>query len=285
MEWWEGEPSFTGRVARGLRKLCARREIRFVKTSRHVDGPLLDLSGADWFLDSLLGPGVIGWSMASPESDTTEEEAAERRGVRVELTHPVASRRTYAVISAIHVLEHEPDPVETLRRVRDLLIDGGSLVLKVPNADSWQALLLGTQWNGCDLPRHAAMYRLEDIQAILERCGYKVLRSRQFSLRDDPTGLAASLCPWLDPTIRRYRNVPESRFGRFLKNVLYGLLVLLAVPFTLLEWAGGSAASLMVEATAADRDSESGARRKKSTRRAGRPQTAPSTSTGKGAGK
>lgn len=284
-EWWEGEPSSTGRVARGLRKLSARREIRFVKTSRHVDGPLLDLSGADWFLDSLLGPGVIVWSMASPESDTTEEEAAEGRGVRVELRHPAVGRRTYAVISAIHVLEHEPDPVETLRRFRDLLIDGGSLILKVPNADSWQALLLGSRWNGCDLPRHAAMYRREDIQAILEGCGYKVLRFRQFSLRDDPTGLVASLCPWLNPTIRRYRNVRESRYERFLKNVLYGFLVLLAVPFTLLEWAGGSAASLMVEATAADLDSESGPRRKKSTRRSGRPRDASSNVHGKGAGK
>ena len=283
--WWEGEPSITGWVARLVRKLGARREIRFVKTSRHVDRPLLDLSGADWFSDALRGPGVIIWSVASPEPPATESDAAEVRDLVVRLPDTLVGKGTFAVISAIHVLEHEPNPVETLLRVREFLMDGGSLVLKLPNADSWQALLLGSRWNGCDLPRHTAMYRREDIQALLETCGYKVLRYRQFSLRDDPTGLAASLCPWLDPTVRRYRNARESRYGRFLKNVLYGALVLLVLPFTLLEWAGGSAASLMVEATPSGRDSGSGSRRKKAARSSRRPRSAPSRSVGAGAGK
>lgn len=283
--WWEGEPSIPGRVARLARRLGARREIRFVKTSRHVDRPLLDLSGTDWFLGSLLGPGVIVWSVPSPEPSATESDAAERRDLLVRLPDPFFGKGTFAVISAIHVLEHEPDPVGALLRVRDFLVDGGSLVLKLPNADSWQALLLGSQWNGCDLPRHTAMYRQEDIQALLETCGYKVIRYRQFSLRDDPTGLAASLCPWLDPTIRRYRNARESRYGRFLKNVLYGAVVLLVLPFTLLEWAGGSAASLMVEATPAGRESGSGPRSKKSARSSRRRRSAPSSSLDEGAGK
>ena len=280
--WWEGEPSITGRVARLVRKLGARREIRFVKTSRNVDGPLLDLSGADWFMKAVLGPGVIVWSVASP---VTESDAAERRDLRVRLPHDSVAKGTFAVISAIQVLEHEPDPKEALLRVRDMLVDGGSLVLKLPNADSWQALLLGARWNGCDLPRHTAMYRREDIQALLETCGYKVIRSRQFSLRDDPTGLAASLCPWLDPTIRRYRNARESRYAKFLKNLLYGALVLLAVPFTLLEWAGGSAATLMVEATPSNLDSGSGPRGKKAARSSRRRRTARSSSLDEGAGK
>ena len=280
--WWEGEPSLTGRLGRLVRKLGARREIRFVKTSRNVDGPLLDLSGADWFKKAVLGPGVIVWSIASP---TTESDVAERRDLRVRLPHDSVAKGTFAVIFAIHVLEHEPDPVEALLRIRDMLVDGGSLVLKLPNADSWQALLLGSRWNGCDLPRHTAMYRLEDIRALLETCGYEVLRSRQFSLRDDPTGLATSLCPWLDPTIRHYRNARESRYGRFLKNVLYGTLVLLVLPFTLLEWAGGSAASLMVEARPSERDSGSGPRSKKAAGSSRRRRTAPSGSRDEGAGK
>ena len=283
--WWEGEPSIPGQVARLVRRLGAGREIRFVKTSRHVNRPLLDLSGADWFENSVLGPGVIVWTVAPEESPATESDVAERRALRVRLPDAFLAKGTFAVISAIHVLEHEPDPVETLLRVRDFLADGGSLVLKLPNADSWQALLLGSRWNGCDLPRHSAMYRREDIQALLETCGYKLIRYRQFSLRDDPTGLAASLCPWLDPAIRRHRNARESRYGRFFKNVLYGLLVLLVLPFTLLEWAGGSAASLMVEATPSGRESRPGPQRKKAARSSRRPRTAPSRTVGAGAGK
>lgn len=265
-DWWEGEPSLGGGVGRFCRGLSARREIRFIEGSRHLDGPVLELGGAGWLSDLLRRRGLAVRSIESnSRSATTAGKGGDRHGVLARLRKARFNKRSFAVVSAIHVLEHQHDPLETLQFIRNLLLDGGSLVLKVPNADSWQALLLGHRWNGCDFPRHAAMFRREDIQAILEGCGYKVLRWRQFSWRDDPMGLATSLCPWLDPTIRQYRQTRESWLERVFKNVLFAALVLLALPFTLLEWAGDAAASLMVEAAATDgershRDEDPGGR-------------------------
>ena len=285
-DWWEGEPSLGGGVARFSRGLCARREIRFLETSRHVDGPVLALGGAGWMSDLLRKRGLTVRSIESkPHSATTVSEGGGRAGVLKRLQRARFNKGSFAVISAIHVLEHQHHPVETLQLIRNLLLDGGSLVLKVPNANCWQALLLGHRWNGCDFPRHAAMFRREDIKAILERCGYKVLRWRQFSLRDDPMGLATSLCPWLDPTIRQYRQTRESWLERVFKNALFAALVLLALPFTLLEWAGDAAASLMVEAAATEPDGDERYQGQDPGRRSTHRQTAKRNRSARGVGK
>lgn len=222
---------------------------------------------------------------SKPHSATTVSEGGGRAGVLKRLQRARFNKGSFAVISAIHVLEHQHHPVETLQLIRNLLLDGGSLVLKVPNANCWQALLLGHRWNGCDFPRHAAMFRREDIKAILERCGYKVLRWRQFSLRDDPMGLATSLCPWLDPTIRQYRQTRESWLERVFKNALFAALVLLALPFTLLEWAGDAAASLMVEAAATEPDGDERYQGQDPGRRSTHRQTAKRNRSARGVGK
>ncbi len=159
---------------------------------------------------------------------------------------------SYSAIIALHVLEHLRDPKSALVILRDLLAKDGSLVIQVPDAASWEALILGNRWNGFDIPRHPIAFRAEDLESLLETCGYKVLRRKRFSLRDDPTGLATSLCPGLDPFVRHERKTSESKFTAAIKDLLYGMLVVAVLPFILLEAASGSGSFLMVEARKAD---------------------------------
>ena len=97
----------------------------------------------------------------------------------------------------------------------------GKLFLQVPNADCWQFLLLGSNWSGLDVPRHLIHFRAEDLEHLLDDCGFQVVRRRFFSLRDNPAGLATSLCPQLEPVSRRVRKVKESNTTRLLKDLLY----------------------------------------------------------------
>jgi hypothetical protein len=52
------------------------------------------------------------------------------------------------------VLEHVPDPVDALRRVRALLARGGRVVIGVPNFGSLGRRVFGASWDGLELPRH-----------------------------------------------------------------------------------------------------------------------------------
>jgi hypothetical protein len=147
-----------------------------------------------------------------------------------------------------HVLEHLFDPVAYLEAARDLLLPGGRLVVQVPNAACWQCLLLGENWSGIDVPRHLINFRARDLEILLDRCGFQVLRTKYFSLRDNPAGLATSLAPGLDPMARRVRRVSESSRRKLAKDLAYLALVLASLPFTMIEAACRSGSTVMIEA-------------------------------------
>jgi SAM-dependent methyltransferase len=153
-----------------------------------------------------------------------------------------------AVVTMFHVLEHLYDPTAYLEAARDLLKPDGRLIVQVPNAACWQFLLFGERWNGVDVPRHLINFRLSDIDALLDACGFEVLRHKHFSLRDNPAGMATSILPELDPQSRRLRGVKESSRGRLIKDLLYFALTVACIPFTVLEAACRAGSTVMVEA-------------------------------------
>ena len=155
---------------------------------------------------------------------------------------------SFAAVTMFHVLEHLAEPQACLRAAHRLLRADGRLFVQAPNAACWQFLLLGDRWTGLDIPRHLVHFRAEDLDELLEACGFQALRRKFFSLRDNPSGLAASLVPQWEPMSRRARGLRESAAGRLLKNVLHLAATAAALPFTALEAAAGAGSTILVEA-------------------------------------
>ena len=153
-----------------------------------------------------------------------------------------------ALITMYHVLEHLYDPVGYIEACHRLLRPDGRLIIQVPNASSWQFLMFGKNWNGVDVPRHLINFKRQDLDALLDACGFEVLRHKHFSLRDNPAGFASSLAPWLDPMARRVRGIEETGIVKLLKNVAYFGLVLAAIPFTIVEATCRAGSTIMIEA-------------------------------------
>jgi hypothetical protein len=147
-----------------------------------------------------------------------------------------------------HVLEHLYRPASYLEAARELLGSGGRLIVQVPNAACWQFLLFGERWSGLEVPRGLFQFRRRDLEALLDQCGFEVVRCKYFSWRDNPQGMATSLAPRLDPTGRRLRQVNEPPRVRFLKDMAFLGLVLLCLPFTWLEAACRAGSTMTIEA-------------------------------------
>jgi len=101
-----------------------------------------------------------------------------------------------------------------------------------------------------DVPRHLFDFRDCDLEKLLARGGFEVVRRKYFSLRDNPAGLASSIAPSLDPMARRVRRVPESGGARMGKDLVYFAMVLASVPLTAIEAAFCAGSTVMVEARA-----------------------------------
>jgi hypothetical protein len=146
------------------------------------------------------------------------------------------------------VLEHLYKPNEYLEAAHKLLKDDGRLVVQVPNAASWQFLMFGENWNGIDVPRHLYNFRLSDLKVLLDQCGFEVVRVKHFSLRDNPAGFSISIAPGLDPMARRIRGIVETPGQRFLKNLVHLALMVVALPYSVVEALCQAGSTVMVEA-------------------------------------
>ncbi|HET7035103.1 MAG TPA: class I SAM-dependent methyltransferase [Thermomicrobiaceae bacterium] len=79
---------------------------------------------------------------------------------------------SFDVITMWEVLEHVPQPRETLRRVYELLRPGGTLVMSMPCRDALDARIFGTYWIGLDVPRHFSIFSHHDIRRALLDAGF-----------------------------------------------------------------------------------------------------------------
>jgi SAM-dependent methyltransferase len=85
------------------------------------------------------------------------------------------------VIALWHVLEHLPDPWACVESAARNLEPGGTLVIAVPNPDSFQMHLLGGRWAHVDAPRHLYIIPSRELVGRAERAG---LRCERLTARD-----------------------------------------------------------------------------------------------------
>ena len=78
------------------------------------------------------------------------------------------------LIAYHHVLEHIADPQKELAEVRDRLGVGGSLLLRVPVADSWARRRFGVSWLQWDAPRHLWLPTRKSLHGLAARIGFTI---------------------------------------------------------------------------------------------------------------
>ena len=251
--WFAPDRSAASRLEESYRRLVLRDHVSFVARAladSKASGPLLDVGcGGGLFLGMMRDRGfrVAGLDFSAEAAKV----AWTRQGVGVvagDFERAPLPKGAFAAITMFHVVEHLYDPAAYFGVARELLAKDGRLVVQVPNASSIQARALGHRWNGFDVPRHLNNFRDRDLEALLVRAGFEVLRRKYFSLRDNPAGLASSLAPGLDPMARRVRQVPESAAARLAKDLAYFGLVVGSVPFAVLEALLRAGSSVMMEA-------------------------------------
>jgi len=251
--WFAADGTTAGRLEEAYRRMVLRDHVRFVRAAlKKVDprAPVLDVGcGGGLFLGMLRERGckVLGLDVSAEAAGI----AWRRHGVPAVcglLENEPLAPGSCAAVTMFHVLEHLPDPRAYLEAAGRLLRPGGTLVVQVPNAACWQFRLLGAAWTGVDVPRHLVDFRARDIETLVASCGFRVVRSKHFSLRDNPAGLASSLAPALDPMARRVRRLSESGVGKLARDLVYFGLVAAALPFAALEAAFRAGSTVMVEA-------------------------------------
>ncbi len=100
--------------------------------------------------------------------------------------------KPYDVIAMWHVIEHLPNPWETLEAISEKLNPGGILVLAAPNPDAFQFHVLGRYWPHVDAPRHVMLIPMKLLKEKMVSLGMKV----EMITTTDEGGLGWNIFGW-----------------------------------------------------------------------------------------
>jgi SAM-dependent methyltransferase len=75
-----------------------------------------------------------------------------------------------------HSFEHMPAPADVLRGLRARLNEAGSVLIRMPVADSWAARTYGPDWAQLDAPRHLFIHTRRSMAVLAEQAGMAVTR-------------------------------------------------------------------------------------------------------------
>ena len=75
------------------------------------------------------------------------------------------------VITMWHVLEHVYDLQKDFARIAEVMKETGTLIIAVPNLESYDAKLYKELWAAYDVPRHLYHFRKKDIEALAAEHG------------------------------------------------------------------------------------------------------------------
>jgi len=108
-----------------------------------------------------------------------QAEQAKRRGLNIfngRVESIFESQKTFDYITLHQVIEHLPDPLEVLIRLRELLGEQGYVFITTPNVRGLTSRITKDRWLAMYPPLHLFYFDPRTIRTILEKAGFDVVR-------------------------------------------------------------------------------------------------------------
>jgi len=115
-----------------------------------------------------------GWEISGVEPSDNARAIAERKTGSTIGKDLRALSSTVGIVTMWHVLEHLPDPAESIRKLKENLQPGGTMVIAVPNYRSEDGQYYQEHWAGLDVPRHLWHFTRQSMSLLANKAGLNV---------------------------------------------------------------------------------------------------------------
>jgi len=161
-----------------------------------ASGSILDVGcGSGFFLRALDSAKWqrFGVETSEPAAIATEKAIGVGHCFAGTLTQSTWADAAFDVVTFWSALEHTNEPRSNLTEAKRIIKPGGSLIVQLPNAASYQARFFGGDWFSLDAPRHRYHFTLALLDRLLAETGFEVYRVSYFSKVHNSHALRQSL--------------------------------------------------------------------------------------------
>lgn len=162
-------------VYKNIRKITVRQKANLIKEFS-ASGQLLDYGcGTGEFLHACKQQG---WKIQGIEpADIARSQAQKLTGSSIygsvfDTNFP----DRFDMITLWHVLEHIPSLDATLKKLEQLLNPSGTILIALPNINSYDANYYDKYWAGYDVPRHLYHFEPDSIKQLLKIHHLKIVK-------------------------------------------------------------------------------------------------------------
>lgn len=190
-DYWGGEEAELDWI-----RASQKEKTDFVSACELKGGTVLDVGcGAGFFLRAL---DQNKWKCFGVETGQAAATAAARalgeghifRGTLIE---SACADAAFDLVTFWSALEHTNEPRTYLIETRRIIKLGGSLIIQVPNAASYQARMFDGDWFALDAPRHRYHFTIQTLSSLLSETGFRLYRTTLFSKAHNAHALRQSL--------------------------------------------------------------------------------------------
>ncbi len=150
---------------------------RFQNISKYKKkGKVLDIGASTGTMLSIFQKA--GWTVWGIEPSKKAVSVARKRNIK--MTHGFFENvklpvNHFDVVLMNHTFEHVEDPLMVLKKIKKVLKNDGIVYIDVPNFDSWDAKVKGSNWGYLMPSEHTFHYTHKTLRKLMEKAGFEVV--------------------------------------------------------------------------------------------------------------
>lgn len=148
----DGRRTLFEKMYQTVKSYALKQKLNLIQVYHPGKGKLLDIGAGTG--DFLATAEAGGWTVSGVEPSEKARHIATAKGLGLVANTLDLEDHQFDVITLWHVLEHVPDPWTQLAELKRLLKPNGTLIVAVPNFNSFDAKFYGAHWAAYDVPRH-----------------------------------------------------------------------------------------------------------------------------------
>lgn len=161
-----------------VRNYTLRSKLNLINQLSGRPGKILDVGcGTGAFLETCR---TGGWQVTGMEPDPDARAIATEK-LKAEIKpslNALSGSQPFDIITLWHVLEHIPNLNESIQILYQLLNEKGTLLIAVPNSDSYDAQYFKQYWAAYDVPRHLHHFTPSTIELLFNKHGFTLVNQK-----------------------------------------------------------------------------------------------------------